>query len=84
MTAASPLPELAIQLTTEQLIGLFAGQVAAHADIIMDTGEAAQFTRLSAGTLREMAAAGKIPHWRAGKEYRFARSELLKLCKGTK
>lgn len=69
MTDLEPLRAMLRELVREELAKL-------QAPSLMTTAEAAAFAHLTAETLREWIATGKLKASRAGKQYRIARADL--------
>lgn len=78
---ATPLPRLLATLTVDEFVALMQ-QHQPQADEVLTTAEAAALLKLHPEYVGQLARLGKLPHWRAGREYRFSRAALLGLLGG--
>jgi excisionase family DNA binding protein len=56
---------------------------ATPSDEVLTLHEGAQFVKVSEKTLWAEAKAGRVPHFKLGKQYRFVRSELLEWARSS-
>ncbi len=71
--------DLYVDLTTDPPTFTASARSLICAPEVMTTREAAGYIRISVGTLRRWAAAGRIPSKRLGQQLRFERNDLIEL-----